>query len=173
MQEKTPLILTAKMDDETFSYFNSLRQKYFPPARNFLDAHITLFHQLPYENLNEIEKIINQIVADQAEIKIEFPKLIKLGSGTAAYIESEELKKLQVKLSAIWESDLIPQDKQGFRPHVTIQNKVSKEIALRTFEILNNDWKPRIGKINGLNLWKYVRPKWEFVKTLEYKLKKL
>jgi hypothetical protein len=42
-----PLILTLKMDRESFSRFEGLRQAHFPPHRNFIPAHLTLFHHLP------------------------------------------------------------------------------------------------------------------------------
>ena len=41
------LILTLIIDGEAQNFFNILRQRYFPAERNYLDAHLTLFHNLP------------------------------------------------------------------------------------------------------------------------------
>jgi len=35
MSELLPLILTLKLDQKTFSYFDQLRQQHFPPEKNF------------------------------------------------------------------------------------------------------------------------------------------
>jgi hypothetical protein len=45
----SPLILTLEMDTHSFEILDALRKKHFPPERNVLDAHITLFHKLPGE----------------------------------------------------------------------------------------------------------------------------
>jgi len=47
--QKQPLILTLKLDEESQAFFDKQRALYFPPERNFLKAHLTLFHQLPDE----------------------------------------------------------------------------------------------------------------------------
>jgi hypothetical protein len=42
-----PLIVTALMDAVAQERFDQLRRSHFPPERNHLDAHLTLFHRLP------------------------------------------------------------------------------------------------------------------------------
>ncbi|NJM07417.1 2'-5' RNA ligase family protein [Candidatus Gracilibacteria bacterium] len=42
-----PLILTVLLDEDTFRRFDGLRRTHFPPQRNLIPAHITLFHALP------------------------------------------------------------------------------------------------------------------------------
>jgi hypothetical protein len=39
-------ILTAEMDDDSFAWLNGLRRAHFPVERNFLPAHLTVFHRL-------------------------------------------------------------------------------------------------------------------------------
>jgi len=43
---ETTYILTAEMDDDSFAWLAGLRRRHFPPERNFLPAHLTLFHRL-------------------------------------------------------------------------------------------------------------------------------
>ena len=42
-----PLIVTALLDEVAQERFDRLRREHFPPERNQLDAHLTLFHRLP------------------------------------------------------------------------------------------------------------------------------
>ena len=45
------LILTLQLDAISNAFYEHLRRKYFPPERNLIAAHVTLFHQLPDEPL--------------------------------------------------------------------------------------------------------------------------
>ena len=45
--DPAPLILTLKLDQASFTRLDALRQAHFPPERNWLSAHLTLFHHLP------------------------------------------------------------------------------------------------------------------------------
>jgi hypothetical protein len=42
-----PLIVTALLDEAAQERFDRLRREHFPPERNHLAAHLTLFHRLP------------------------------------------------------------------------------------------------------------------------------
>ena len=42
-----PLIVTALLDEVAQERFDRLRREHFPPERNHLAAHLTLFHHLP------------------------------------------------------------------------------------------------------------------------------
>lgn len=44
-----PLIVTLALDEQAQARFDALRSRHFPPDRNVLDAHVTLFHALPGE----------------------------------------------------------------------------------------------------------------------------
>jgi len=54
MKTLQPLILTAHIPDADLKPFNDLRQAHFPPERNFLQAHLTMFHRLPGEFLERV-----------------------------------------------------------------------------------------------------------------------
>ena len=56
-----PLILSLKLDQASFDALEVLRQQYFPRARNFLSAHVTLFHQLPGEQETQIKQIFSNL----------------------------------------------------------------------------------------------------------------
>lgn len=46
MNHASTYILTAELDAENFFWLDDLRRKHFPPERNLLCAHLTMFHQL-------------------------------------------------------------------------------------------------------------------------------
>lgn len=162
MDSQSPLILTLKIDEKSFEYFNGLRKKYFPPEINYLDAHLTLFHHLP--NSPEILNDLNEISEDKNSFTLEVIGLMKLGRGVAFKLESTELVKLHLELQKKWNEYLIPQDKQKLRPHITVQNKVKPEQALILYEELNKTFQSF--KVNGLglSLWEYLGGPWKKIK---------
>lgn len=140
-----PLIVTTKMDPQLFEFFTELRRKHFPPERNHLPAHITLFHHLPGERLDEIEEHLKIIASRQYKFALHFPTLKFIGRGTIVEINSSELISLRNKLANQWSDYLTPQDNQKFAPHVTIQNKVAPDEARNIYENLSETWQPKTG----------------------------
>src|SRR3546814_10376306 len=59
-----PIIATATMGAADQRHFDALRAAHFPPERNHLAAHITLFHQLPPSCLDELDRLFRRIAAD-------------------------------------------------------------------------------------------------------------
>lgn len=163
-----PLIVTVKMDEESFDFFDRLRRQHFPPERNFLSAHITLFHHLPGERLDEIEEFLKTVAARQYEFKLRFTGWKFLGRGSAVEIESAELVSLRNKLANEWSDHLTPQDRQKFAPHVTVQNKVEPEEARRLFEQLNTDWEPKTGAAVALQLFHYRNGPWQLANEFDF-----
>lgn len=158
-----PLILSLKLDQASFDALDKLRQQYFPPARNLLAAHVTLFHQLPGEQESQIRQALQKLCAETPSFALLFPKLRFLGRGVAVEIESAELLQLRKTLATDWNDWLTAQDKQGFRPHITIQNKVAPDEARRIYDRLAFAWKMEAGRGEGLLLWRYLEGPWELV----------
>ncbi|MDQ2747115.1 MAG: 2'-5' RNA ligase family protein [Acidobacteriota bacterium] len=164
-----PLILTVKLDADSSRFFDALRQKYFPPERNFLAAHITLFHHLPDAEISRLEDDLRNICAEFEAFEMRFPTLRFLGKGTAAEIESAELIKVRATLAAKWQNRLTAQDKQKFSPHITIQNKVAPDEARKLFETLRSDWETKVSSAVGLQLWHYLGGPWELASEFLFK----
>ena len=159
--EKQPLILTLRLDADSQEFFNVQRRLYFPPERNYLDAHLTLFHQLrdEPETFNYLENL------HQNAFDLQVAGLINLGAGVAYKIESAELLTLRRKLSAHFSNVLIPQDKQGFRPHITIMNKVQPDTAKALLAELSESFAPFSIHATGLDVWVYLNGPWEHKAT--------
>ena len=166
--QNTPLIVTAKMNGDSFEFFNALRRQHFPPERNHLSAHITLFHQLPGESLDKIEELLKITASRQHEFKLDFRELKFTGRGTMAEVESPPMISLRNKLANHWSDWLTPQDKQKIKPHVTIQNKVEPEEARRLYEKLKESWQPRIGTAIALQLWHYKGGPWHLANEFDF-----
>jgi 2'-5' RNA ligase len=154
-----PLILALKLDDESFAYFNGLRKAHFPPAINYLDAHLTLFHHLP--DVPAVTGLLRTVAMTQPPITLEVTGLMKLGRGVAFRLESKPLVELQAFLKWQWREWLTPQDQQGFRPHVTVQNKVDPATANALYEELSGAFEPFTAAGTGLSLWEYHNGPWQ------------
>jgi 2'-5' RNA ligase len=79
----------------------------------------------------------------------------------AVTVDAAELTRLRGRLATIWQEWLSAQDRQGYRPHVTIQNKVSSDQARRLYDQLAAQWEPFTGRGEGLLLWRYMGGPWE------------
>lgn len=156
-----PLILTLRFDEESFARFDAQRRQHFPPARNHIPAHLTLFHDLPGDRHGEIADGLASVVARQAPFHLKVSSLRFLGQGTAYAIDSPELQRLRAEIAGRWSAHLTRQDAQGFRPHVTIQNKTDAAIAKALFEQLSVSFVPFEAKATGLLLWRYRGGPWE------------
>ncbi|GAA4329012.1 hypothetical protein GCM10023149_33380 [Mucilaginibacter gynuensis] len=166
VNEKRPLILTLSIDPDGQAFFEMQRKRYFPPERNFLAAHLNLFHQLPddpatYDYLAGLRI---------RSFELNVIRLMHLGAGVAYRIDGPELISLHRMLSSHFSKDLIPQDRQGFRPHITISNKTTPENASELLKQLSGDFKPFKIQATGLDLWTYLDGPWRHERTFSFEL---
>lgn len=159
-----PLILTLKLDKESQAFFDAERKLYFPPERNVLAAHLTLFHQLP--DIPEIYALLADL--RQLSFSLTVSGLMSLGAGTAYFLKSEELAGLHRSLFSHFKEYLIPQDKQRFRAHITIQNKVNPLKAKTLFETLQANFEVWQCQAIGLQLFRYQNGPWQLLQTFEF-----
>jgi 2'-5' RNA ligase len=89
-------------------------------------------------------------------------------SGVGVFLRSPQLNALRDGLAAEWWPWLTAQDQAGFRPHVTIQNKVSAAEARRTEREVAATRIPRIRGV-GLHLWRYRNGPWEDVQLFRFR----
>ena len=84
-----------------------------------------------------------------------------LGGGVAFRVVSTELDRLRGELTDHFHGLLSAQDAGGWRPHVTIQNKVPSKKARALKARLERDFRPRPLGISGLGLHRYLGGPWE------------
>ncbi|PST83916.1 phosphoesterase HXTX [Pedobacter yulinensis] len=156
-KQKQPLILTLRIDGASQTFFDAQRSRYFPPAQNFLQAHLTLFHQLPDQAAawNYLQNL------SFPTFHLEVNGLMLLGSGVAYTLESAELLRLHALVARGFVEVLVAQDRQKLRPHVTIQNKTQPEIARALLADLMATFKPFRVKAEGIDLWTYLGGPWQ------------
>jgi 2'-5' RNA ligase len=153
-----PLILTLMFDAESFARLDGLRRAHFPPALNHIPAHLTLFHHLPGDRSDEV---VERLTASRPEVmRLRASGLRKLGRGVALEIEGRALKSWRGALADGWRDWLTPQDRQGFRPHVTIQNKVEPIVARALHDELQAGFQPFEIIGEGALLWRYLGGPW-------------
>ena len=82
--------------------------------------------------------------------------LINLGGGVAYRAVSVELDSIRESIADHFHGSLSAQDANGWRAHVTIQNKVTPRDATALFNRLDQDFRPRALAIHGLALHRYL-----------------
>lgn len=164
-----PLILTLKMDDLSQRGFDRLREEHFPRDRNFIPAHLTLFHKLPGDRGDEISASLQDLCRRQPPFPLTATGLVFMGRGVGYRLESQELPALRKTLANEWWPLLGAQDRRGFRPHVTVQNKVPPDEARALHRDLERSFAPFEVGAEGLLLWRYLGGPWEPVGTYGFR----
>jgi len=165
-----PLILSLALDDRAFALLDGLRQAHFPPERNVLSAHLTLFHHLPGEREADVVAELDAACAEQPPLRLVSTDALFLGRGVAIGFEAPELLCLRERLAARWRPWLGAQDRQRFRPHVTVQNKVPPERARALAADLSATLPPLEATGEGLLLWRYLGGPWERVGSYPFRV---
>ena len=161
-------ILTLRLDDLSQAQFEQLRQRHFPPERNLIPAHLTLFHSLPATA--EADIVLQSEVRRQPPFSVSVTGVRSLGKGVAYKLASPALQGLHARLSERFAPDLIPQDRQRFQPHIVVQNKVSPEAARALLATLQAAFVPSEVHAVGLDLWHYLGGPWSLAQTLVFPL---
>jgi 2'-5' RNA ligase len=159
--EAAPLILTLALDAAAQARFEALRAQHFPPGRNQVPAHITLFHALPGAEQAAVAAELARSCADTAPFAIQVAGLRSLGRGVAYVLQSAGLMRVRAGLARAWAPWLSAQDRQGYRPHLTVQNKADPASARALLASLQAGFSPFEVEATGLLLWHYRGGPWE------------
>lgn len=156
-----PIIVTAILGKEDFAWLDRLRCAHYPAERNAVAAHLTLFHHLPPSLGAELADRLKAIVRSQRAPRAEIGAVMKQARGVAYRIDSPDLAAIRADLAEMFSGLLTPQDQAGWRPHVTVQNKVSQQVARALHAELLEDFAPRPLNIAGLASHYYRGGPWE------------
>jgi hypothetical protein len=160
--DTAPLILTLTLDAESQAFFDEQRRRYFPAKINYLSAHLTLFHALPGAEYDSIVADLTAVAAAQPTgLALRATGLKFMGRGVMYTLDNPQLPALHRDLQKHWEPWLTPQDRQGLRPHITVQNKVDPAVARALHEELAAGFQPFDATGTGLALWAYKGGPWE------------
>ena len=162
------LIVTAEIGASDFAWIDRLRRMHYPPERNLVPAHLTIFHALPPSAEREVRGRLSRMAQGTPPVaRIE--GLSDLGGGVALRIVSADLERIRDELAEDLHGLLGAQDSSGWRPHVTIQNKVPPRLARAVKESLERGFETRILGISGLGLYRYLGGPWERIAVYPFR----
>lgn len=154
------LIVTAELAPPDFAWLDALRRRHYPPERNQLPAHLTLFHALPPSAEAEVRWELGRHAASHTP-RATVAGLMNLGTGVADRIVSDDLEAIRADISDHCHGLLGAKDSGGWRPHVTVQNKVQPSAARQLLAELEKSFRPRPLGISALALHRYLDGPWQ------------
>lgn len=163
-----PIIVTAMMSPADFAWAEGLRRHWFPPERNRVPAHITLFHHLPPSCERELRTLLASLASSRPPAA-RIDRLLNLGGGVAFHVDSSDLLAIRAEIAGRFHGMLTPQDAGNARLHITVQNKVSAQTARETAATLSADFQPRPLGISGLGCWHYEGGPWASIAEYSFR----
>ena len=158
-----PLIVTALLPKDMHGWATALRTAYFPPERNYLEAHVTLFHAIPGQCEGEAARLLARLASETAPVPGALEGIMSLGRGTALKLSSPGMLVLRDRIADHFHGLLTSQDQHRPRLHVTIQNKVTPTEAKALQAELGPQIEPRGFAFRGLALFRYMDGPWDRV----------
>ena len=161
--ERRATIVTAWIHPDDLHCFHRARSKFFPGHRNFLSAHLTLFHHIRPGVRDRFIERARRLVEDYPT---PFPPLLikppfSMGKGVAYGIEAPPLIELRRPLRDHFGPALTEQDARPWKkPHITVQNKVSRAEAERLARHLLRIYRPGHLRVLGLEFHRYDYGPW-------------
>ncbi len=160
-----PFIVTAELPADILSWADGLRRAHFPPERNWLKAHVTLFHAFAPSLRAELLGVLGRFASEFAPPSARIEGLMDLGGGTALAIRSPGMLAIRAAIADHFHGALTAQDQHAPRLHITIQNKVPRAAAQALQAELGPQLAVRDFVFPGLGLHLYRRPHWEELRT--------
>ena len=162
------LIILAELGKSDFAWLDALRRRHYPPERNQVPAHLTLFRALPPSTEGEVRRALAR-AASAAAPEAQVSGVMDLDSGVALRVQSPDLQALRDELADEFHGLLTSQDSGPWTPHVTIQNKVEARVARKLLGQLRAGFEPRPLAIAGFRLVRYFDGNWEDVASWRFR----
>lgn len=156
-----PFIVTAELPGDVLAWADGLRRAHFPPERNHLAAHVTLFHAFAPSLREELKPLLARLAGELAPVPARVTGLMNLGRGTAIALESPGMLALRARIADHFHGALTAQDRHPPRLHITVQNKVTPPEAGALQQALAGQVPERGFAFMGLGLHRYLGPEWE------------
>lgn len=163
------IVVTATFGDGDNGWLQELRRTHYPPERNRVPAHLTLFRQLPPSAEDELATRLARMAAAPPP-RATIGGVMDLDEGTALRVESAALEALRDELAEALRGLLTPQDLAPWTPHVTIQNRVARREARGLQAQLRATFRPRPLAIRGLAAWRYLDGPWASIREWPFRL---
>ena len=167
--DKAPFIVTAELPGDLFAWANALRTAHFPPERNHLKAHVTLFHSFAPSLRAELPRELARLAGEYAQPPGRTNGLMDLGGGTAIALHSPGMLSIREEIAETFYAMLTAQDRGGKKLHITVQNKVERAAAKALQAELAALIDTREFRFTGLGLHRYLGPHWEAVGVWKFR----
>ena len=162
------LIVTAEIAHRDFSWLTGLRRANYPAERDHVPAHLTMLHAVPPSAESELRARASRIV-ERKPPRAELTGLMDLGGGVAFRVVSDDLDDIRSELAHDLHGLIGGQDSGGWRPHITIQNKVAPKIARALRASLERNFVARSLAISGLGIYRYLGGPWDKVAVYPFR----
>lgn len=163
-----PLLVTAQLPPDILEWADAMRRAHFPPERNKLKAHVTLFHALPPSAEEELRQLLG-ILAAASPPEARIAGLMKLDGGTALEVHSTAMISLHARIAEHMRGLLGRQDRQDIRLHITIQNKVSSSEARALQAELEPKLEYRAFHFRGFELFGFDDGIWRYIRDFPFR----
>jgi hypothetical protein len=163
-----PLIVTADFATDDYAWLEGLRRAHYPAEHNRVPVHLTMFQGLPPSVAAEIKHQLS-VHSAQARPRATIAGLMNFTNGVAFRVVSDELEAIREAIADHFHGLLPAPDAAGWRPHVTIQNKVAPKVAKALLHQLEQEFRPRPLGIAGLCVLHYRGGPWETLATYKFR----
>jgi 2'-5' RNA ligase len=127
-----------------------------------------MFQGLPPSAVEEVRHHL-ALHAAAAAPKAIIAGLMNFGSGVAFRVVSDELDAIREAIADHFHGLLCAPDAAGWRPHITIQNKVPAKQAKALIEQLEESFRPRPLGVGGLSVHRYRGGPWETLASYRFR----
>ena len=159
--EAPPYLITLGFDAATYDRLEGLRQRYFPPGRNQVPAHLSLFHHLPGSEWDAVDAELDRVARSHPPVALRFGGVKPTGRGVMLVVQAPAVVPIHSALARAFDRHLTPQDRQPYRPHVMVMNKAERAEVDRALHEIQVGFAPWSGTGDRLILWRYLGGPWD------------
>lgn len=171
-EEEHVYVLTLSTTPSLHDPVTALRERHFPARLNRTPAHLTMFHALPGSHLSGIVAAIEEECHALSPFRLATGSLFRMRRGVGINVGqgSRPARLLHEGLQRRWTAFLSEQDRQAWRPHWTIQNKVNDAAVVdETMREVELEFQGAEGVAQGCVLWRYESGgNWRFEQMFEF-----
>lgn len=164
-----PILIVAGLPGDVLAWGDALRRRHYPPERNRLPAHVTLFHGLPPSAEGEVHRLLARVAAATPPPEGRISGLMDLGQGTAIAVDSPALCAIHRDLADSLSGLVQQKDDRPLRPHITIQNKVARDQAQALQAELSGQIPPRSFRFPALSTHRWDGESWAFERSWAFR----
>ncbi|KAK2604333.1 hypothetical protein N8I77_007274 [Diaporthe amygdali] len=172
--EASVYVLTLTTTPSLSEPLNALREAHFPAHLNRTPAHLTLFHALPGSEMPRITAALEELCGAQRPLRLATGRAFRMrrgvGIGVADGGPRAAAQQLHGALQGRWWDVLSEQDRSGWRPHWTVQNKAADEAAVdAAMGEVRSGFRGAEGVATGCALWRYEKGgRWTFERGFDF-----